>query len=162
MEYGSQRQQIETSDVVRSKYEQALSSDGDKILHQPESLQKSATEKSDIELHSVAKPYSVGFSKPAVVIMTDQEPALTIDDNGQRQIVTDSALIGQDLWKQLKRVTIPVFSGEKKIYQYWKAAFVDQATATPEHKLLQLRQCLAGEALKVIESLDTLQQHSKL
>ena len=30
---------------------------------------------------------------------------------------------------------------------------MDQAPATPEYKLLQLRQCLAGEALKSIESL---------
>ena len=69
---------------------------------------------------------------------------------------TSNTLIGQDLWKQLKRVTIPVFSGDKRTYQNWKAAFitcVDQAPATPEYKLLQLRQCLAGEALKSIESL---------
>ena len=49
-----------------------------------------------------------------------------------------------------------MFSGEKKTYQNWKAAFtacVDQAPATAEYKLLQLRQCLAGEALKAIESL---------
>ena len=61
-------------------------------------------------------------------------------------------MIGQDLWKQLKRVTIPVFSGDKKTYQNWKAAFmacVDQAPATAEYKLLQLRQCLAGEALGI-------------
>ena len=70
--------------------------------------------------------------------------------------MADSALIGQDLWKQLKRVSIPVFSGDKRTYSNWKAAFlacVDQAPATPEYKLLQLRQCLAGEALKTIESL---------
>ena len=69
---------------------------------------------------------------------------------------TDSSLIGLDLWKQLKRVTIPVFSGDKKSYQSWKAAFtacVDNAPATAEYKLLQLRQCLAGEALKAIENL---------
>ena len=69
--------------------------------------------------------------------------------------MADSTLIGQDLWKQLKRVSIPVFSGDKRTYSNWKAAFlacVDQAPATPEYKLLQLRQCLAGEALKTIES----------
>ena len=32
-------------------------------------------------------------------------------------------------------------------------ACVDQASATAEYKLLQLRQCLAGEALKAIKSL---------
>ena len=67
--------------------------------------------------------------------------------------MTDSSLIGLDLWKQLKRVTIP---GDKKSYQSLKAAFTaceDNAPATAEYKLLHLRQCLAGEALKTIEDL---------
>ena len=49
-----------------------------------------------------------------------------------------------------------MFSGDKRTYQNWKAAFmacVDKAPATAEYKLLELRQCLSGEALKVIESL---------
>lgn len=65
-------------------------------------------------------------------------------------------MVGQDLWRQLKRITISVFSGDKKTYQNWRAAFmacVDQAPATAEYKLLQLQQCLTGEALKAIESL---------
>ena len=60
------------------------------------------------------------------------------------------------MWKQLKRVTIPVFTGDKKTYQSWNAAFtacVDNAPATAEYKLLQLRQSLAGEALRTIENL---------
>ena len=64
--------------------------------------------------------------------------------------------IGQDLWRQLKRVQIPVFTGDKRTYQSWKAAFlacIDSAPATGEYKLLQLRQYLSGEALKVIENL---------
>ena len=64
--------------------------------------------------------------------------------------------IGQDLWKQLKRVSIPVFTGDKRNYEAWKAAFmacVDKAPTSSEYKLLQLRQYLGGEALKVIESL---------
>ena len=48
--------------------------------------------------------------------------------------------IGQDLWRQLKRVQIPVFHGDKKKkYQTWKAAFLactDNASATAEYKLL--------------------------
>jgi len=71
-------------------------------------------------------------------------------------VSTDSALIGLDMWKQLKRVTLPVFSGDKRTYQNWKAAFtacVDKAPATAEYKLLQLRECLAGVALKTIEGL---------
>ena len=50
--------------------------------------------------------------------------------------MSDSTLIELDLWKKLKRVTIPVFSGNKKIYQIWRAAFtacVDKAPATAEY-----------------------------
>ena len=60
------------------------------------------------------------------------------------------------MWTQLKRVAIPVFSGNKKTYESWKAAFIaciDKAPATPEYKLLQLRQYLSGEALKTMENL---------
>ena len=63
--------------------------------------------------------------------------------------------IGQDLWRQLKRVQISVFHGDKRKYQSWKAAFlacIDNAPATAEYKLLQLRQYLSGEALQVIEN----------
>lgn len=64
--------------------------------------------------------------------------------------------IGQELWKQLKRVSIPVFNGDKTNYENWKAAFeacIDKVPSTPEYKLLQLRQYLSGEALKAIENL---------
>ena len=63
------------------------------------------------------------------------------------------ASIGQDLWRQLKRVQIPVFSGDKRAYPSWRAAFIaciDSAPATGEYKLLQLRQYLAGEAIIAI------------
>ena len=109
-----------------------------------------------MELYGAVKPQSAEFSQPILTDMIDREQGLSVGDGSQKKRVTDSALIGQDLWKQLKRVTIPVFSGEKKTYQNWKAAFtacVDQAPATAEYKLLQLWQCLAGEALKAMESL---------
>ena len=51
---------------------------------------------------------------------------------------------------------IPIFARDKKNYQSWKASFlacIDSAPATAEYKLLQLRQYLSGEALKVIDSL---------
>ena len=57
-------------------------------------------------------------------------------------------------FNQLKRVSIPVFNGDRRAYEGWKAAFmacVHQAPATPEYKLLQLRQHLSGEALKIVE-----------
>ena len=68
----------------------------------------------------------------------------------------EGATIGRDMWSHLKRVSIPVFNGDKKTYEGWKTAFmacIDQAPATPEYKLLQLRQHLSGEALKAVETL---------
>ena len=64
--------------------------------------------------------------------------------------------VGADLWQQLKRVTIRTFSGDKRAYTTWRAAFmacIDQAPATAEYKLLQLRQYLRGDALKAIDGL---------
>jgi len=56
----------------------------------------------------------------------------------------------------MKRVGIPVFSGEKTKYETWKAAFeacIDKAPATPEYTLLQLRQYMKGDALQAIDDL---------
>ena len=92
----------------------------------------------------------------ATAFYRSANPNKSLLEENEISNVTNPSLIGQDLWKQLKRVTIPVFSGDKKSYQNWKAAFttcVDQAPATSEYKLLQLRQCLAGEALRSVESL---------
>ena len=64
--------------------------------------------------------------------------------------------IGEDLWRQLERIELPVNNGDKRSYRNWKAVFmacVDTAPATGEYKLLQLRHCLSGEALNVIENL---------
>ena len=80
---------------------------------------------------------------------TPFEPTATCSNN-------TPPTIGQDLWRQLKRVQIPVFTGEKKNYQSWKASFlacINSAPATAEYKLLQLRQYVSGEALTVIDSL---------
>ena len=51
--------------------------------------------------------------------------------------------IGEDLWRQLKRIQLPIFTGDKRSYRNWNAAFM----------LLQLRQCQSGEALNVIENM---------
>ncbi|XP_068715766.1 myosin-10-like [Montipora foliosa] len=64
--------------------------------------------------------------------------------------------LGKDMWNQLMHVSIPISNGDKRLYEGWKMAFmacVDKAPATPEYKLLQLRQYLSGEALRVMEPL---------
>ena len=61
-----------------------------------------------------------------------------------------------DVFSKMSRVTIPVFSGDKRTSEQWKATFmacVDSAHVSPTMKLLQLRQYLSVEALKFIERL---------
>ncbi|XP_052809477.1 uncharacterized protein LOC128237941 [Mya arenaria] len=69
----------------------------------------------------------------------------------------EESKIGKDLWKQLKKVSIPIFHGNKIKFPAWKAAYyscVDSAEhCSAEYKLLQLRQYLGGEALASIENL---------
>ena len=103
---------------------------------------------------------SDSYSRPTVTNsdreLLSAEYSLPNMRNYQSDVLSETDLIGQDLWKQLKRVSIPTFSVDKRTYQNWKAALmacIDRALATPEYKLLQR---LAGEALKTIESLGYL------
>ena len=91
------------------------------------------------------------------LFLQEHQPTKTINVKNQgRYQVTSSMNWVMILWKQLKRVRIPVFFGDARTYNSWKTAFmtcVDQVPATPEYKLLQLRSYLKGDALKVVESL---------
>lgn len=65
-------------------------------------------------------------------------------------------LLEKDLWRQMKRVGIPVFHGDKWKYESWNAAFtacIDKAPATKEYKLLHLRQYVQVDALRAIDDL---------
>ena len=100
---------------------------------------------------SVEKALSESFAKKEKLI----EQTVS-EGNIHEPESRDAYSIGEDLWRQLKRIQLPVFTGDKRSYRNWKAAFmacVDTAPSTGEYKLLQLRQCLSGEALNVIESL---------
>ena len=110
-------QKPQASDVVKDgDHDRSGSSlPVEKSLHQPEYCPERATVKShvsviylcDTEVHSaLMNQPSSGIRNPEV--------RLFVSDNGQRIHPTDSKIIGQDLWKQLKRVMIPVFSGDKK------------------------------------------------
>ena len=123
------------------------------LANQPVASQKS------LQSHSkfVQRETLQSASNRPVLSDGGQEHLLPVDRlSRENSVSSESELIGQDLWKQLQRVTIPTFSGDKQAYQNWKAAFmscVDRAPAMAEYKLLQLRQCLAKEALKSIENL---------
>jgi len=97
------------------------------------------------EIDVMDKEYSETHKIVGVACNKDTEPE-----------PTGASGIESDLWKQLKRVSIPIFDGDKRKYESWNAAFmacVDRAPATPQYKLLQLRQYLKGDALKCIENL---------
>ena len=60
-----------------------------------------------------------------------------------------------DVYRHLKKIEIPMFSGQKTMYDSWRTAFricVDQQPLSPELKLLQLRQYLSGQPLATIET----------
>ena len=122
-------------------------------------LDKIQQREAELPLHHMdsEQPQQKGMLQHQQLKDHQESPSVSMSDNiNVGQYTPDSSLIGLDMWKQLKKVTIPVFSGDKKTYQSWKATFtacVDNAPATAEYKLLQLRQCLSGEALKAIENL---------
>ena len=78
------------------------------------------------------------------------------EGNKTSQIATCESAHGKnghvvDANKQLKRIRISKFSGDKKEYQLWWAAFsscVDETNLSAQFKMLQLESCLLGEAAK--------------
>ena len=58
--------------------------------------------------------------------------------------------------KQLERIRIPIFSGNKMEFQQWFAAFytcVDKTSLAPQLKNAKVRSCLRGEAAEMIKGL---------
>ena len=130
------------------------------LANQPVASQKSLQSHSKFVQRETLQPAS-----NCPVLSDGGQECLFLVDRLSSESTNESELIGQDFWKKLKRVTIPTFSGDKRAYQNWKAAFmscVDRAVAMAEYKLLQLRQCLTGEALKSIENLGIPQRPMKL
>lgn len=133
-----------------------------------ESINAGYTELEQVEneAHSMLSEMNAGFED---VDNPEREDCENTDANQdshvpsstrqQANVTNDSVndpSVGSDLWKQLKRVSIPVFNGDKQTYESWKAAFsacIDKAHATPEYTLLQLRQYISDEALKAVENL---------
>ena len=87
-------------------------------------------------------------SPPKRDVKPEQEEK-TVEESPKREL-------GKDMWKQLARVSISIFSGDKRSCGSGKATFmacVDKAPATAEYKLLHLKKYLSGEALAAVESL---------
>ena len=78
---------------------------------------------------------SASYNRPSEVAASSDKQLWSAGNVAPSGNNHQSDLIGQDLWKQLKRVSIPTFSGNKQTYQNWKAAFmacIDRAPATAE------------------------------
>ena len=77
--------------------------------------------------------------------------------HNQGPSLCDTSLnVGKDLWNQLEKVTIPIFSGDKGTYEGWREAFnacVDQAPVSAVYKLLQLKKYLSDEPLQLVSRL---------
>ncbi len=96
------------------------------------------------------------FQEPTRFEQQLQSTPYQISTTKESTKIETSNAIGNDLCRQLKRVSIPVFSGDKGDYENWKATFmacIDEVPASPEYKLLQLQQYLSGEALRTVEKL---------
>ena len=79
--------------------------------------------------------------------------------NKTSQITTFESAHGKnghmvDANKQPKRIRIPKFSGDKKEYQSWWAAFsscVDETNLSAQFKMLRLESCLVVEAAEMVK-----------
>ena len=110
-------QRPQASDVVKDgdHYRGGSSLPVEKSLHQPEYCPEKATVNSHASASYLCdtEVQSASMNKPSSGIC-NPELRYSVNDNGQRIHPADSEMIGQDLWKRLKRVTIQVFSGDKK------------------------------------------------
>ena len=83
------------------------------------------------------------------------------EGNNTSQIGTFESAHGKeghvvDANKQLERIRIPKFLGDKKEYQSWWAAFsscVDETNLSAQFKMLRLESCLEGEAAETVKGL---------
>ena len=62
-------------------------------------------------------------------------------------------VIGARFILRVKWVFIPVYNEDKRAYERWRkeasTAYVDEATVTPEYKLLHLLQHISGEDIRL-------------
>eukprot|EP00117_Sycon_ciliatum_P024355 scpid51103/ scgid20455/ len=94
---------------------------------------------------------------PATDVMSVAWPVpATASQSSSNNPTAPRPAAADDVHQKLKSIRIPIFSGDKKAYRAWRAAFmacVGNSTASAQLKLWHLRQYLAGDALKSIECL---------
>ena len=112
-------------------------------------MQKEIAKRNIRSSSAIDEELELSLPSPPKKDVKPEEQEKTVEESPKHEL-------GKDMWKQLTRVSIPVFRGDKRSYGSWKAAFmacVDKAPATAMYKLLQLKKYLSGEALAAVESL---------
>ena len=85
----------------------------------------------------------------------DQDDSPAVEEGGRRKSSPDDSQVRVD-WANygLKRPQLPVFGGEPNRYEDWRAtfdAFVSIENVPGKFKMMQLKNSLAGDALKLVE-----------
>ena len=64
----------------------------------------------------------------------------TFDSGGEKftKEPYEEPTLGRDMWNQLKRVSIPVFNGDRRAYQGWKAAINGVRSSSTGHTRIQI------------------------
>ena len=169
LESASQKQQA--SDMAKDKDDSLSSLPIDRSLHQPVNSQKSATEKSFGQLRDASEsclydiePQAAAFDQPSSG-KCNSETRLFVSDNGPKVHSADSEMIGQDLWKQLKRVTIPIFSGDKRHIRIGEQPLWLVLTKLQPQLSTSYYSCdnvLLGKCCELLKVWVILQQHIRL
>ncbi|KAL4238005.1 hypothetical protein ACF0H5_002716 [Mactra antiquata] len=112
------------------------------------------------EIDTIEESYNEIVSEFQKVISkkesSSSESETSEDEESTDKLKGAKKQLDNDLKSQMKRVQIPEFSGKKKDYPFWKAAFsacIDSTDSSGEYKFLQMRQYLKGEALEAIQGL---------
>ena len=101
----------------------------------------------------------VDNEKKEALLFLSQSNGKESKGNKTSQIATFESAHGKnghmvDANKQLKRIQIPKFLGDKKEYQSWWAAFsscVDETNLSAQFKMMRLESCLVGEAAEMMK-----------
>ena len=127
--YKSERAQLEPEFTDQRRILEEANNNLQKCYNWLENENDNEFEQDDLEQQSVSNdgtiPKKLSADAPPFHPLHEKNEAIKIDKKAEK--------IGQDLWKQLKRVSIPMIYGDKKMYENWKAAFaacIDQAPAT--------------------------------
>ena len=70
--------------------------------------------------------------------------------------LSEGSSLKSETHRQLERIRIPVFNGDKLKFQQWFAAFtscIDKTSMDPQFKMLRLESCLEGEAAETVKGL---------